>query len=631
MGSLQPRNSGCSTVRLGQAHGRRGYVVTLIDGGGALSLKITVLDVCDQPIPDASFTVTAVAADGRPRSNLTSPYGSSPREVAYVGPWPNTITIDATAPSFYDANVVISYDGKAWSNSGAVIIGTGDPANSSIDVRIYLCRVRFAPVSTEDLSQQYAPDYLANAVVPSLHSSVRRPPPLPDLLTSPCFDSSASAPKTIPNPIADSLEKPGGWGVWLSLEVGGPPGSKDGEIRQLIGVWAPFRTAATPSVVYQITPGTDNGDYPSDPTIPFTGIYPYGCYDPDNHNPQISGNDLWQPYVMLPLNRTLLHAAIAYQIYGACPSLYNKDNGPIIITYSPALVAGSVVVEPFDCRETMGRLIGEVLCFLWSNRITGASQTGSSLVGGTLETNAGTTTFKPYAQIPPPYDPFPKSSQTTTLIHSAAVRQLASLISNKTYDELRQSKINDKKYAAGAKNLAHLNPPTYCAGPTTYGDDNWNQLWIIDGILGSDLVPSTGSTISRLYKGWRNEWQGKDAVRSYCAVYTESTMKLYKKTDLVSPPSKLPKKDGPDWIEEGIDYIQSKGKPVLFGAWLRLSDAMVLKIPDPSRPPPDPRPGSLYVHNLIYRYGVSYCALLSNGGNIKPPATPPGPVGTILP
>jgi hypothetical protein len=420
-----------------------------------VALNVTIYDVCDQPIPNATFSATAMGPDGKTLSDL-----SSPCAVPYGDPWPNGISIAAKAPFFYDANAAVSYDGKAWSSSGAVIIGTGDPADAAIDVRIYLCRVRFAPVSTDDPSQATS-DYRANGVLPIPRNAFRSPqpspgsppgtpPPLPGLLTSPCFDQSAAAPKTISNPIADSLEKDAGWGVWLSLEVGDPPGSKSREIRQLIGVWAPFRTAATPSVIYQITPHTDNGDYPQDPTIPFSGVYPYCCYDSENKGAEkIPINALMQPYVLLPLHRTLLYGIAAYQVYGACPNLFNKDSGPIIITYSPALVAGSVVVEPFDCRETLGRLIGEVLCFLWSNRITGTSKAGSSGVGGRLQANAGTTKFEPLASVPLSYDPFPKSSQTTTLVHSAGVQQLASLISNKTFKQLSQS---------NAKNLSSFDP-----------------------------------------------------------------------------------------------------------------------------------------------------------------------------
>jgi hypothetical protein len=372
-----------------------------------VTLNVTIVDVCDQPIPNATVIASAKNPDGTPRpiSNLSSPGNYA---IACAPPWPITISIDVTTDvrvgstvtpgSFYPANVVISYDGKVWTSSGAVIIGTGDPAASDppVGVRIYLCRVRFAPASIEDLSQPYPSDYIASGVI----GYSRNPAARPDLLSSPCFDKSAAAPKTVSNPISDDLEKLG-YGVWLSLEIGDPPGSKSGEIRQFIGVWAPFRTAETPAVIYQITPHTDNGHYPPDPTIPFKGVYPYGCYDPKKT--PVLGNQLREAYVVLPLDRTLLFGMAAYQIYGAASNLYNKDTGPIIITYSPALAAGSVVVEPFDCRETMGRLIGEVLWFLWSNRITGTSKAGSTDVGGSLQTNGGTTTFQPKAKAPLPY------------------------------------------------------------------------------------------------------------------------------------------------------------------------------------------------------------------------------------
>jgi hypothetical protein len=597
--------------------------------GGKLPLKVTILDVCDEPIANATFSASAMDANGQPISNA-----SSPLTFAYAGPWPHQVSIDAKAPFFYDANVVISYDGQAktWSSNGAVIIGEGDPDRDTdrIDVRIYLCRVRFAPVATEDLSQKYPSDLRASGAIryPRYPTqSLPRPP----VLNSPCSDPSTPTPGTQPNPITGELETLG-YGFWLNLEVGDPPGSKNGEIRQLIGVWAPFRTATTPAlfrtattpaVIYQITPSTAKKSYPQDIAFPFTGIYPYGCSDAEVKG-EVLGTSLTQSYVLLPLRRTLWEFAAAYQIYGACPSLYDINAGPIIITYSPAYAAGAEVVEPFDCRETMGRLIGEVLCFLWSKRITGTSLAGSSHVDGRIQvSDAGVVTYEPTATGPRPYDPFPKSCQTTTLVHSAAIARLVSLIQNTTFANLQTSIKGDKDSVARLGKF----DAKYCAGDTSYGNASWSQAWIIDGIVGTgDYVPSAGSPTSKSLKDWRDEWKGLHVFRSYCAVYTEPTMSLDKTTDLVSHVElPKPKPTASDWIEEGIDYIKDDNNMVLLsGAWLRLSKTMVMKIEDDKSRPKLKTPD--LVHNLIYRYGISYCALVSAPGNITPP-----PVGNILP
>jgi hypothetical protein len=261
-------------------------------------------------------------------------------------------------------------------------------------------------------------------------------------------------------------------GNWLILEYGDPSGGPD-SLRHLIGVWAPHTFSGDrPPVVVQITPNTRPPYYPAD-GLPFSGLYPYGCVaqqvvepdkkkgvEPDKKTRTVALRNCRQAYVELPSNRCLGQYKIVYQLYAARPDIFDGPHGPIVITLSPALLRqGGILREPFNRREGMGRLIAEVLRFLWSRKLTLGMTVGSLHLrfrppkvelGGARPVVTATG--------------FPSSSLTTVVCHSAGVGPALELAG----------------HAAGAE-FPEQFPVTLFGGPNDYCERNWQSLWVIDG------------------------------------------------------------------------------------------------------------------------------------------------------
>jgi hypothetical protein len=391
------------------------------------------------------------------------------------------------------------------------------------------------------------------------------------------------------------------WGTWLFLEYGDPPDF--GNQRQLIGVWAPFRAEATPNVVVQITPNTFPPYYPAD-TFPTTGIYPFQCNvkqpaPPSKQPLTIASFD--QPYPELGSTRSLTVYRVVHQIYGARTAIYGHDLGPIVITPIPALIRdGNVAREPLNCREGLGRLIGEVLRFLWARKITSWTSTaGGGLVFSSKSTTPSdiTTEFKANSTEDVPAKGFPASCRTTLLGHSAAVQSMLDIVKFATLQALLRGASPATGSAKRLPSYLPRPPYNYYGGTTPYMDANWAELWLIDTVMQPNRLysPTQGSPTAAAW----NRWRAEQDQRRICAVYSGSGIAPTAQNGLIAS-------NGP------ITYPVEEKRQGNVVAWLRFSNAFLaaatVQTDDTIRPlftiPVRPRD----THNEIYCLGVGYAA-----------------------
>lgn len=372
-------------------------------------------------------------------------------------------------------------------------------------------------------------------------------------------------------------------GNWLILEYGDPSGRPD-SLRHLIGVWAPHTfSGERPPVLVQITPNTRPPYYPAD-GLPFSGLYPYGCVADQTKAPNAKAlnfalRDCRQAYVELPSNRCLGQFKILYQLYAARPDIFDGPHGPIVITPSPAFLSkGGILREPFNHREGMGRLIAEVLRFLWSRKLT-LGMTLDSLHLRFQPPKVSLGGFRPVVTA----TGFPTSSITTVVCHSAGVGPALELAG----------------HARGAE-FSKQFPVTLFGGPNDYCEGNWQNLWVIDGVgtPGGIGVPSPGSSAVRTWLAWL-----KGNGRRMVLVYTPSGLGGAVAPELIRLTE--PRRSGKSgWIEEGFN-----GKV----SWLQVSYSY-LQAQDPSKPDgvlpkfaPAKSDGDP-THNKVYEFGVGYAA-----------------------
>ncbi|MZQ80928.1 hypothetical protein GQF01_02080 [Paenibacillus sp. 5J-6] len=379
-------------------------------------------------------------------------------------------------------------------------------------------------------------------------------------------------------------------GNWLVLEYGkfSGPGF-------LIGVWAPHNYMGdSPPVVLQILPNTSSPRYPADERN-FTGIYPYGCVANEGQIPKNKNKGEYelsqcrQAYVELTSNRSLIEYKIVYQLYASRKDLFQGPYGPIVITISPPLLndGSGVLRDPFTHRDGAGRLIAEVLRFLWSNKLTLSRQ------------YMGTSKIR----LQPPYPRieearsimgpvgFPEKCITTVVCHSAAVIPTLLLAAPKSYQKWPE-KFSRSLYGGGNE---------YC-------NSNWINTWVIDGV-GRDSggvygQPKIGSDTTKTWDNWRKE-TGTTMIRRLEFVYAEAGLSLQDLPGVIDKRRiSAPRSGKSGWIEEGNDDQVS---------WLRMSNTYLQSAsPEKSNIPQfvdakDKEAGKK-AHNKIYEIGIGYAA-----------------------
>ncbi|MEI5888697.1 hypothetical protein WBS53_30180 [Bacillus albus] len=383
-------------------------------------------------------------------------------------------------------------------------------------------------------------------------------------------------------------------GNWLMLEYGDTSQSPS-SLRHLIGVWAPHNIRGEkPHVIVHIPPRTDKKPYPSD-KFPFTGIYPYGCNPGPDGNLGITSKYIElkkcrQPYVELTSRR----AKLVYQLYAARPDIFNDRCGPIVITLSPAFISQPekspktlVLYEPFDNREGMGRLIAEVLRFLWSNQFTLSEK---YLGTKSLRFNTPSTIsigIRSSSIVP---KGFPKETSTTILCHSISAEQVQTLAN------YANNKWSSSKF-----------PVNLYGGTNDYCEKYWDRIWIMDGLNSF----KQGSNPIQI---WRN-WLSKGKNRRIVGVYTPSGLDGNENPGLInlSKAARVTGKTG--WIEEdnndvlywlrfSYTYLQA----FLLEEELHPSESTIFPIFDNKELTRNPEIMADDIHGKLFDFGIAYAA-----------------------
>jgi hypothetical protein len=562
-----------------------------------IRLRINVLNVCGQALRNATVAASIDTGHGSPAKSQ----GMAPFDVLIADQGPTLITLTAKADGYYDEVAQINHDkNNAWTTTNPSI--TLSIGAKPVPVNVYSGRVRFAP--TVQLAESTAAKPNSNAGAAMLDD---RPYYRTVWLlsqnwrtwkTGVAADVNGRGWDRFNYVTTDvSMDK---YGSWVLLEYGDPPDF--GNMRLLIGVWAPFNAGINPPVVVQVTPNTAAPAYPAD-QFPFTGVYPYGNVvksASSGKTGQLTVVDFNQPYVELGSNRTLISYGVAYQIYAARSDLFGVGMGPVIITPIPAATSGGTVREPFNCQEGLGRLVGEVLRFLYAQSITAkAGNTGGQLVFAN-----GTTSVQRPDNSPPlsaDQSGFPSSCTSTLLGHSAAVATLYDVVKIPTLAALRGG--SGSAATANARRAAYFSDAFY-GGATPYFTQNWHGLWIVDGVgnPGQIWSPTRGSATAAAWLDWMKQSGG----RSLCAVYTPSGIADPLLNGLVSCTVQDSKSGTAGQVVE---------KKVGLISWLRLStDYLRATTPQtdtsflPSFTTPSEPLHPVDTHNEIYHFGVGYAA-----------------------
>jgi len=387
-------------------------------------------------------------------------------------------------------------------------------------------------------------------------------------------------------------------GNWLMLEYGDTSASPS-SLRHLIGVWAPHNIRGEkPHVIVQIPPRTDKKIYPSD-KFPFTGVYPYGCYPEPDENLDLTSKNIElgkcrQSYVELTSRRSLHSQKVVYQLYAACPEIFNDRCGPIVITLSPAFIFQPekspktlVLYEPFDNREGMGRLIAEVLRFLWSNQFTLSEK---YLGTKSLHFNPPSTISMGIRSLFIIPKGFPKETSTTILCHSISAEQVQTLAN------YANNKWSSSKF-----------PVNLYGGINDYCEKYWDRIWIMDG-LNSFKQDSNPIQI------WKN-WVSKGKNRRIVGVYTPSGLDGNEKPGLInlSKNARVSGKTG--WIEEDnndilywLRFSYSYLQAFLLEEELHISASTIFPIFDNKDLIRKPEIMADDIHGKLYEFGIAYAA-----------------------
>jgi hypothetical protein len=532
-------------------------------------LRVEVTDVVGRPIAGARVKV-GVARPGEWQSPgeesgvpLTVPLQKGFTE----------LDVEATAPHYFSERALLTLTASEsmWHTSNpAWLLAVGTKAAL---LQVVLGRLRFAPVvqlpETSHIKVPHNPkavlawDYVYRRAFLNAESFrvLRRPA---------IGDPNASGWNRFA--WEDKKVDLGTLGNWLVLEYGD---DRDQAGPILIGVWAPHSfPGRRPPVVVQITPNPSPPGYPSD-GLPFTGLYPYGC----THRSGLGSHPLsecQQSYAELPSNRSIVGYKAVYQLYAARSDIFSGGRGPIMITPVPAALRnGTVLRDPFTHRHGVGRLIGEVLRFLWSKKLTLESPAGASRL---LFRPPAVEVTAPREGIAP--TGFPRDPITTVLCHSAGAGPTLTLAS----------------HTRGTAFAERYFPASLFGGDSAYCESCWQNLWIIDGVgnPGKAFSPQPDSSTA---VAWL-KWVKAHADRRLVAVYTPSGLDTSVAPGLVT---KVTRRNGTaGWIEEGSDAKVS---------WLRMSSSY-LQASDPAKEGGLPRlaPVGGDSHNKVYELGVGYAA-----------------------
>ena len=543
-------------------------------------LRIEVVDVLDRAIPLASLKVVVRrGVEWREEKGELPAPALVDLQAGFI-----QIEIDAQAANFVAERGILNWLDPQWTttNPAWALDASQDPPV----LKVALGRIRFAPIVTLKEDLQVTSPFSPGGVLVT-ESGYRRH----DLNPTDHY-------RTLKRPAIGKPDDPG-WdrflweerrvdlaarGNWLVLEYGDFSGRLDA-VRHLVGVWAPHKfPGARPPVVVQVTPNTRAPYYPID-RLPFTGLYPYGCVaktdvKPDEKTGKVALRDCGQAYVELLSNRCFGQYKIVHQLYGARPDLFDGPNGPIVITPSPALTSNAGVLrDPFQHRDGLGRLIAEVLRFLWSRQLTlealGAVRLRFrppevAIAGGTR----------------PPAKPtgFPAAALVTVVCHSAGVAAVLALAGHAP-----AAAFPDKTF-----------PALLFGGKNDYCDRDWRNLWVIDGVgtPGGIGVPSPGGPAVRIWLTWL-----RGEGRRMVLVYTPSGLGGQVAPELIRLTK--PRRTGTTgWIEEGETNKVS---------WMQMSYSY-LQTADPGKLPrviPEfapPKSEGDPDHNKVYELGVGYAA-----------------------
>ncbi len=554
------------------------------------TLRIRVLTAVGQPVPGA--TVKVVFRRGV-EWRVEKPPAPAPLSHAIPANFVQ-IEVDASAPGYVDERGILTFgvSQQRWQSTNAS--WSVKEANTIADLDVFIGRIWFSPIVSLPKDHKVKTPFNPGGVL--VDQTGYRTFGVPDetcrALRQPAIGNPDAPSRWDRFQWSEEKVKLANGGNWLLLEYGDPSGRADAW-RQLLGVWAPHSfSGTTPHVVVQITPNTREPYYPAD-TVPFTGLYPYGCVPgatpPDKETGTLPLELARQAYVELPANRCFGQYKIVYQLYASRPDLFNGPNGPIVITLSPALIAKKGALrDPFTNREAMGRLIAEVLRFLWSRLLTLPQSLGS--VRLRFRPPHVTVWGDRPATAP---NGFPRSCLTTVVTHSAGVVPLMALAG----------------HAPGAKVPAPFDAALF-GGANGYCEQSWQHLWALDAISEGGIgSPTAGSTA---VKAWLTWLKGGDQ-RRFVGFYTPSGLGDAVAPELIrlAAPAKRGKAG---WIQEGFSGRVS---------WLQVSYTY-LRVPDPGAPEPDnPKSANLKdvrpafgkdgedpnaTHNKAYEFAVAYAA-----------------------
>lgn len=494
------------------------------------------------------------------------------------------IEVVARAPEYHDERVIMtirSVDQRWETTNPACSI---DEAGPVATLTVVLGRVRFAPIVMLPDDMRVTPPFLPGAVLADQRGYRTVQLDAPERMR-------VLAPAATGNPDSSGWDRfrwsevsvnLAGRGNWLLLEYGDTTGRLDA-MRHLLGVWAPHSfTGTAPPVVVQVTPNTRTPQYPPD-RARFTGAYPYGCVAgqdavPDAETKTVPLRSCRQAYAELPANRCLGQYKIVYQLYAARPDLFDGPNGPIVITPVPALVdMVGPLRAPFEHPDGMGRLVAEVLRFLYARKLTLPMSAG----GLHLRFQGSQVTLGGTRPVSAPLG-IPQRTLTTVVCHSAGVVPVLNLARN----------LSRPAFPSGF-------PEALWGGRNAFCDQNWTNLWVIDGVAtpGGIGVPSPDGPAARTWAAWLRR-EG----RRMAMVYTPSG--LGGRVDPGLVPTAAARTGRAGRIEEGATARVR---------WLHTAYTYLRA--DPAQNPADVRPAfgppsddAERSHNKVYELGVGYAA-----------------------
>jgi len=403
-------------------------------------VKVVVEDVNGTVLPSARITVTFHSVESAPELTQITAQPGTPVDLPLALP---QFQLDIVVQDFEAERILVARIGDRWqASNGATRIGTG-PAQ--IDVTVTVGTVRLAPTVA------WPPDRLTNE---NPHAALVDDTGGPQWIYRGAYHNIETI-RRLDEPIWGDLTKIE-WdrfnntqvkidiarlGQLALLEYGGRVSTRIP--RFLIGTWIPSNPVANPPevVVFYPPPTFANRGFPPD-RHPFLENYPYAVR-PGDPKP----TPIHQPYVDIVINYLLVGYKIIYQILAA-------GRNPIIIMPSqPSANWGPLASQP-----GLGRLIKEILRFLYANR----------LVSGTTAAPAKLRITGGRSFLFPEYGNFRDESLPP---HFAATVSGFSAGINAVMDVCTVPTIDTKRYT-----------PALFASPPAVLLDDWRELWDMDGV-----------------------------------------------------------------------------------------------------------------------------------------------------